>query len=179
MLSEQILKTAEQESDLHPKATLIDFYKLFFQAVFGPGHFIKNEEAAKIFLQQELASAKSFEDYLYQKITCKKTFYRVNLKVVKQKLVCQKDFLQGFLRSSRFKSEISYQDWASEWKQIESFLKKSSLKITDFEEASRQLERNFKNRKYVISHSQIYRESYFPHYRLFTEKEFIKFGLEK
>lgn len=179
MHPEQILTTARQEFELHPKANLRDYYKLFFQAIFGPGHFISNHERTLNFLQQELASATSFEDHLFQKITFVNTFYRVNLKVVKLKLVCLADFFQGFLKSSSFQASQSFSEWISLWHTIATVLKKSPLKIADFEEASQQLERNLINNDFVISHSEIYRTTYSPHYRLFTEKEFKKLGIVK
>ena len=179
MLSDQqVINLAKQEEKLHPKASLIDYYKLFFQGTFGPGHFIESEKTARNFLREELASAKSFETHLYQKIDYHTTFYRVNLVVINIKLVGLEDFFNGFLRSSKFKATISRNEWAAEWQQIESILKKSSLKISDFEEASRHLRLLIQQEKYLVSHSQIYHQNYQPHYRLFSEKEFLKLSLD-
>ncbi len=179
MLSEQVFQTAQLEHDLHPQATLIDYYKLFFQATFGPNHYIHDPDAALDSLTRELASAKSFEAHLYQKIGLQNTFYRVNLKVIHQKLICQADFFTAFLRSSKFKTSTSLDQWASQWNQIEAALKKSPFKIYDFEEASRCLEHCVTHKNYILSHSDIYRRIYQPHYRIFTEMEFKKLGIEK
>lgn len=180
MLSEKrIIHLAYQEAALHPQASLIDYYKLFFQGTFGPGHFIESEEKAKNFLQQELSSATSFEEHYYQDINFIGQFYRVNLKVIADQLVSPEDFFSAFLRSSKIDQNISFTEWIQTWQQIEAALKKSSLKIADFEEASSQLYKKFQNSRFVISHSEIYRINYYPHYRLFTEIEFKKLGLEK
>ncbi|MDO9576622.1 MAG: hypothetical protein Q7J16_01925 [Candidatus Cloacimonadales bacterium] len=179
MLSEtQIIELAKQEEQLHPKSSLIDYYKFFFQGTFGPEHFIENEAKAKNFLQQELASATSFEPHLFQKIDYRTTFYRVNLAVIKLKLVSPEDFFKGFLKSSKFQAKISNSEWATQWQQIELILKKSSLKIFNFEEASDRLNSKLEKLDFIISHSEIYRKTYQPHYRLFNQTEFNKLTLE-
>ena len=174
---EAVLNTAQAEFSLHPEATLIDYYKLFFQATFGPKHFMLDEISAKNWLKQELASAQSFEPLLFQCISYKRTFYRVNLAVILRKLVSPADFLAGFIASSLEDIPLAKNIWIEEWQQIEQILQKSPLKIEDFEEASRKLQNQLNAGDMVVSHSSVFRQTYHPHYRLFNETEFKKLGL--
>lgn len=172
-----ILKAAKDEYYLHPRANLIDYYKLFFQAAYGPGHFVPNEEQAWDFLKRELASAESFEQHHFQKIDLYRNFYRVNLKVIKAKLVSPEDFFTGFIKSVESNFEIDISRWKQEWQFIEIVLKKSPLKIQDFEEASSRLNDCLSHGNINLSHSPVYRKEYHPHYRLFSHTEFIKMKL--
>jgi hypothetical protein len=179
VLNEKIKKIILSEYELHPQATLIDYYKLFFQGSFGPGHFIESEEKARNFLQKELASATSFENHLYQDVSFLGKFYRINLAIIKYQLVSFEDFFEGFIKSSQAAPNLSYDEWLNHWQQIESILKKSSVKITDFDEASHHLSELFEQKNYLVSHSIIYRKKYNPHYRLFSERQFNKLNIEK
>lgn len=174
----RIINLAEQEAALHPQASLIDYYKLFFQGTFGPAHFIAIEAEAREFLHRELASATSFEEHYYQDVSFIGKFYRVNLKVIADQLVSPEDFFSAFLRSSKFESRITNIDWMQIWQRIEAALKKSSLKISDFEEASSRLQIAFRQNKLSFSHSRIYHQLYQPHYRLLSEEEFLKLAFE-
>ena len=179
MQNKKILNLALSEYKLHPQAALIDYYKLFFQGVFGPGHFIKSKEKARNFLQKELASATSFENHLFQDVSFHDRFYRINLAVIKYQLVSFEDFFESFIKSCQAASMLSYDEWLYHWQQIESIIKKSSVKITDFDEASHYLRKLFKQENYLVSHSTIYQKKYNPHYRIFSERQFNKLNIEK
>jgi len=60
--NEKINGLIKSEFELHPKAQLIDYYKLFFQGTFGPGHIISNKESAIKFLKNELDESPVFEE---------------------------------------------------------------------------------------------------------------------
>jgi len=174
-----ILQLAEEEFELHPKANLRDYYKLFFQGTFGPGHFVSDYLSAIDFIYKELNESTNFETDLYQKINYRQIFYRVNLLAVKMNLISFNDYYAGFLASSRFKSNISNEQWIYEWQQIEKILEASSLEIPNFEHDSNFLQRIFFENEYVISHSQDFRTTYNPHYRIFTQTEFEKLQIKE
>ena len=177
--NETILQLAEEEFELHPKANLRDFYKLFFQGTFGPGHFVSDYLSAIDFIYTETNEASNFETDLYQKINYRQVFYRVNLFVLKMNLVSFNDYYAGFLASSRFNSNISNEQWIYEWQQIEKILETSSLEILNFEFDHNFLQQLFSKNKIIISHSQDYRAAYEPHYRLFTQTEFEKLQIKE
>ena len=173
-----VLKLAQEEFDLHPQANLRDYYKLFFQGTFGPGHFISDIISAIDLIYQELNSSQGFENHFYQKINYRQTFYRVNLVVMKMKFVSLNEFYPGFLTSSKYESNISMEQWINEWQQIERILRKSSLNIQNFEKDSKNLQLLFSNNEFVISHSEQYRKTYNPHYRLFNQTEFKNLNIK-
>jgi hypothetical protein len=174
-----ILQLAEEEFELHPKANLRDYYKIFFQGTFGPGHFVSDYLSAIDFIYQELTESQNFETDLYQKINYRQVFYRVNLLVLKMKLVSFNDYNAGFLASSRFKSNLAVEQWIYEWQRIEKILSESSMEIPNFEKDTQFLQQLFAKNEIVISHSQDYRTAYEPHYRLFTQIEFEKLHITK
>ena len=178
LFEKAILKLAFEEFELHPQSTLIDYYKLFFQGTFGPGHFVSDIISAIDFIYQELNSSQNFENHFYQKINYRQTYYRVNLVVMKMNLISFNEFYPGFLISSRFKSNISMEQWVNEWQQIEGILESSSLEISNFEQDSQHLQQLFSKEDFVVSHSQQYRKAYNPHYRLFNQVEFDKLNIE-
>ena len=171
--SSKIIQQLKQEQKLHPESRLLDFYKLFFQGNFGPGHYITNLVEAKNQLYRELSSAASFEKHLYQRIEYHNIFYRVNLSILKQNYAGFEDFAMGFIRSCKTKSDLTDNQWLSEWNYIVNILAKSSLKIPDFNEDSAMLN-NILKKSILVSHSQFYRDSYGPHYRLFDQEQFEK-----
>ena len=68
MQNDKIRKLIKSEFELHPKAQLKDYYKLFFQGTFGPGHIISSRSSARKFLQNELEETSIFEERDYQNI---------------------------------------------------------------------------------------------------------------
>ena len=159
------------ELELHPKAQLIDYYKLFFQGTFGPGHIISNESSARKFLQNELEESSIFEEIDYQNISYINKFYRVNLNIINKRKISFDDFLDAFLQSTELKNEISYKEWLEEWENIEKQILLMKIPIENIKQQSSELQEIIKNEQ-LVSHSNIYRANYSPHYRLMNTKQF-------
>ncbi len=174
-----ILQLAEEEFNLHPKANLRDYYKLFFQGTFGPEHFISDYLSAIDFIYRETNESTNFETDLYQMINYRQVFYRVNLLVLKMRLISFNDYYAGFIASSRFKSNLANEQWIYEWQQIEKIMESSSLEIPKFEFDHNFLQQLFSKNEIIISHSQDFRAAYNPHYRLFTQAEFEKLQIKE
>ena len=161
----------KSEFELYPKAQLQDYYKLFFQGTFGPGHIISSKSSARKFLQNELEETSICEKRDYQNISYINEFYRVNLNVINKRRISFDDFLDAFLQSTDFKNEISYKEWVEEWENIEKQIILMKIPIENIEQQSSELLEISKNEQ-LISHSNIYRAAYSPHYRLINAKQF-------
>ncbi|MBT4575288.1 MAG: hypothetical protein HOB92_02350, partial [Candidatus Cloacimonetes bacterium] len=98
MQNEEIIKLINSEFTLHPRAQLIDYYKLFFQGTFGPGHIISDKNSVIEFLKNELDKSTIFEEKDYQKISYINDFYRVNLNVINEGMISFDDFVDAFLK---------------------------------------------------------------------------------
>ena len=173
MQNDKINRLIKSELELHPKAQLIDYYKLFFQGTFGPGHIISNESSARKFLKNELEESTTFEIIDYQDIGYINEFYRVNLNAINKGIISFDDFLDAFLKSAKIENEISYKEWLMDWENIEQQIIIMKIPIENIEKQSKELWRIIENKE-LISHSDIYRTAYSPHYRLPNAEQFQK-----
>ena len=164
------------EHKLHPKAELVDYYKLFFQGTFGPEHIIRETGSALDFLKNELAQNETYGPELYQNISFLNNFFRVNLKIVKDGSIALSDYFEGFLRSRELTKQISWNEWLNEWKKIKEIIYAKKI-IPDFSLQEKFLQIKIEQQE-PVSHSNSYKIKYHPHYRLFSEKEFLKLNLK-
>lgn len=171
MQKNQIRKILFTEYYLHPQATLIDYYKLFYQSYFGPAHFIKDKQAAFNFLKKEYAEMKDFELHLMQKIGYKNKFYRVNLALIKKGWVNPEEFFAAFYRSTLLKTEISKQRWQSIWVKIEKLIVKEINNLPDYKNHSSLIKSKLSEGQSLFSHSKVYHDLYHPHYRIICYQE--------
>ena len=172
---DKITELIKSEFELHPKAQLLDYYKLFFQGTFGPGHIISNKSSARKHLQKELEKSSIFEEHDYQNISYIHESYRVNLNIINDGKISFDDFLDAFLKSAKVEIEISDKEWIEEWKNIEKQILMMKIPIENIEEQSTKLWKIIEN-KQLVSHSSIYRTAYSPHYRLISSEQFQRLG---
>ena len=97
---EKIKKAVIEELTIHPKATLIDIYKFFFLGAFGPGHMIKDRQSAVDYLNRELQTAAKFDTLPWQAVGYEKQYYRLNLRLVKNGLICKDSLIEAFVQSA-------------------------------------------------------------------------------
>ena len=173
MQNDKIRKLIKSEFELHPKAQLIDYYKLFFQGTFGPGHIISSRSSARKFLKNELEESSVFEETDYQNISYINEFYRVNLNVINKGMISFDGFLDAFLMSAKIEKEISHKEWLVDWENIEQQILLMKIPIENIEKQSTELWEIITNEQ-LISHSNIYRKNYSPHYRLFNAEQFLR-----
>jgi len=169
--NDQINKLIKSEFSLHPKAQLIDYYKLFFQGTFGAGHFIKDRSSATEFLRTELETSNAFEKMEYQDVSYVNNIYRVNINLINEGLISFDDFLDAFLKSAEVENTISENEWIDSWRSIEQQILKSNIPIENFELQSAKLWKIILSTQNV-SHSKVYHTVYSPHYRLINIKEY-------
>jgi len=161
----EIIKIALIEFKLHPKATHSDYYKLFFQSYYGPGHSIKNTEIAYKYFLDELRDSTHFDSVLMQDIG--NSFYRVNLKLIKENYISAEDLFSSFINSQ--KQEPDFEEWFDFWHRIQKIL--VSIPEIKCKKDSEKLEVILTKNK-LISHSKIFKGNYNPHYRIIQKKYF-------
>jgi hypothetical protein len=168
--NEKVIKLINSEYELHPKSQLIDYYKLFFQGAFGPGHIILNKSDARKNLKIELEGSSIFEEQIFQDITYINNYCRVNINVINKGLITFNDFFNAFLSSIQIKHKITFTEWSENWKNIEKQIFKLKIPLANIELQSNQLWKIIKAQK-LVSHSEIYHKTYSPHYRLFSAEQ--------
>ena len=173
MQNDKIKKLLKFEFELHSKAQLIDYYKLFFQGTFGPGHLISNKNSARKFLKNELEESSIFEETDFQNINYINELYRVSINVINKGIISFDDFLDAFIKSAKLENEISYKEWLIDWENIEQQVLLMKIPIENIEKQSKEVWKIIED-KQLVSHSNIYRKTYSPHYRLFNAEQFSR-----
>jgi hypothetical protein len=159
---EDIQKIATIEYNHHPKAMLRDYYKLFFQAYWGQGHFVGDAFSARMYLKQEVSGMQELYNPIVQDISNSKCLYRVSLSVVKEQLISAPDFISAFLDNVH--NEIDWVLWKKKWDRIRLLLDKWYPDLIDAEEI-RFIDKSIEQ-QVLISHSECFRLTYNPHYRV-------------
>jgi len=158
----------------HPEATLIDYYKMFFQGTFGPAHLLSNREKAFAYLKNEVENNTEFEELLWQDVSFFNIFFRVNLKIVKENIISVEEFFHLFSDSTKLKKKISAEEWKREWGKISNLILKLKLPLKNVRQDLELLANAFRDKKYLFHHSKIYNRIYHPHYRIIGEEQFKK-----
>jgi hypothetical protein len=168
-----IVVIATQEYKNHPKANLVDFYKLFFQSHYGQGHFVSNDVTAKRSLEYELQRMNSSYHPYIQDISNRMGLYRVSLDAIKKQIITVDDFMIMFLNKKEF--HINWSAWAENWEIIKKQLLCMYPDLKDKALISH-CEQVIKNMA-MVSHSECFRLTYQPHYRVMqlSEYEILKF----
>jgi hypothetical protein len=163
-----IIVIATQEFKYHPLANLIDYYKLFFQSYYGQGHFVSNEVTAKLKLEIELQKMHSPYHPYIQDISNRRGLYRLSLDTVKKQIVSPDDFLIMFLQGKEY--NITWQNWSENWMNIQKLIVALYPALNDRHHVN--LCRELIDNKAMASHSDTYRSTYNPHYRVMQLSEF-------
>lgn len=177
------LKIAQSTLKRYPEATLIDIYKYFFQSRFGPEHLISDSLIAFNMLKDELKNEeiKSYrskpDSMLVEILYPEKKYVRVDLSLVKDKIIPLNLFFTAFLQSAEKYDSLEYEQWKNDWHQIVLQLENANIKIKNFREDKIKIENALRQNRLVFSHSQDYKQNYKPHYRIIEYKIFEKFLL--
>ena len=163
---EAVKTTIRLEIKLHPKASLPDLYKNFFQGKFGPGHLIENRKAAQEYLEYELSEAEEFDSVLIQPVGYEENFFRVNLALIKEGKLETEKLLDAFITSADLAGKPEIAEWEAEWNSIVKIIKEMNLNLPNFEKEKEKIAKNLKEGKVIGHHSKAYTENYHPHYRL-------------
>ena len=165
---EKVKNILLKEKAIFAKLQLQDCYKLLFQSVYGPGHFVKSEEHALNWLQEEIQikDASLYPSPIYE-IGYDNDYCRAYLQVILSGKVSLSAFFQAFLNSAKDQTLFNYQEWIEFWEK--STLTIGKYKILEKRELITQqaeLLALINPKNYILSHSSIYRELYKPRYRV-------------
>ncbi|MHC1780174.1 MAG: hypothetical protein AB9922_08055 [Bacteroidales bacterium] len=151
----------------YSKSRLIDLYKNFFQDKFGPGYMVTDTASAGAYLRRELGEVRGpSQVQSAEKTGWEGRYVRVDLAVIKQRIVSYRDFFDIFLQSIESATAPDIESWRTEWKEIEKIIHKLYPRLLYFEDDSKTIDSLLTAGKYVVHHSEIYTATYKPHYRL-------------
>jgi hypothetical protein len=170
---EEAIKAAVKlELQLHPKSTMADLYKNFFQGRFGPGHMISNIEDASNYLKEELRDTTESDSVLWQPVGYEQRYYRVNLSLVCNCKISFEQLLAAFTAKQDTAAHISITEWKNEWHSILEIIEKMNLNLPGFEKNKLLIEGNLDKGIIAGHHSDIFTKTYNPHYRIVPEEKF-------
>ena len=174
--AEAVGKAIDRQLQQYPKSRVKDLYKSFFQDKFGPGHLVADTTGAGAYLRRELSSYSlaSTDGEIFEPTGWEGNFVRVNLAVIKKNLVPYEVFLDVFFRSAQNISTPSLEEWREEWKAIEQIIRTKAPSLPDYEADLAEINANLAKGVYMGHHSQVYEETYAPHYRIIRTEIFEK-----
>lgn len=154
----------------YPQACMQDVYKSFYQDRFGSEHMITDTAGVYEYLAYELqiADTDRVQNPYYEEVGAYGRYVRVYLRCITEQRVPAERLADTFIRSARPTDEPK-QSWADEWAAIEQAALKAGIDCPD--EDLQQL-RKAAELKRAVRHSDRYRQSYHPHYRIVTRSIF-------
>lgn len=156
----------------YPKSQLQDIYKAFYQEHFGAEHMITDKEAARNYLDQELATMQDKRDGIYvEPIGMSGDYVRVYLIAVSHKILSSSQLLQAFIESAGDHKPPTI-SWATKWQAIVEVVDEVSPGLGSDDERAMLLQASLNNQ--AVHHSQAYNAAYHPHYRIVTREIFEK-----
>lgn len=172
---EQAVRQAtERQMQRYPKSTLKDLYKNFFQDHYGPGHLIGDTAAAGKYLRQELASYTVLSGEVAEPTGWEGNFVRVNLSVIKTNQILYPVFFDAFVRSVNGIIPLPVAEWQEQWNRIEAIIRSMNLSLPSYEADRKEIRDRLERGEYVGHHSQVFEDTYTPHYRIIRKEIFEK-----
>lgn len=164
----------------YPESRVQDIYKNFCQDNLGPGHLIPDADAARNYLNAELASFRNELDSLgytspakaYCPVGDLGNYVRVDLSVVLDSLVSEELLLHAFIRSANEGKKITQEEWAAKWRGIAEIIRKDFGTIPGAAEDLVRLDSLIEEGHYIVHHSREYNAAYHPHYRIVSKDIF-------
>lgn len=147
------------ELKLHPAGIPQDWYKLFFQAVFGPGHAIHSEQDARDYFIRELQESQQCSAWDIQHLG---RYTRVNIRLCHANKITTAQLFDAFINSVE-PPPLDAPDWQELWHCIVQRIQHlhPAAEKLDFTETCRWAET-----RQMCSHSTCFRQTYHPHYRV-------------
>ena len=162
----QIRQFVNDELKHYPEAHLTDLYKNYFQDAYGPGHLIPDTTSAGNYLSWELQQPEWTDTLLYQPLGINHDFYRINLLLVKNKVIPRDTLLLGMVESVKLARNPEIEIWKKEWGEVLQVIKKMNLRLPEMKSDERHIRKNLSMGDVVAHHSKHYEEKYNPHYRI-------------
>ncbi|MCD8178303.1 MAG: hypothetical protein LUE98_13125 [Tannerellaceae bacterium] len=170
----KVKEAVTRQMEIYPASTLKDLYKNFFQDKYGPGHLINNPESAANYLQRELGEMTESSGDLIEPTGWEGNFYRVNLSLIKEGIIPYDIFFDAFVRSVNGITPVPVDTWKEEWNRIEKVIHTRLPGLPGYEEDKKQITERLENGEYVGHHSEIFEQTYSPHYRIVGKEIFEK-----
>lgn len=167
----QIAEGVRYVAETYPAATLQDVYKTCYQDFFGSEHMLPDSASARRYIAYEMTQLENDTMLmpLYEATGWRHRYERISLQNVLDGTISEEDLLHRFLDASAKPQAADSCEWTIEWSKIESI----ALTIrSEWADSALQAELKWcADSCYAVRHSQSFRETYNPHYRIAFKKD--------
>ena len=178
--SDPVRDAIEREVRKYPETRVQDVYKSFCQDNLGPGHLIPNPDAARAYLMEELQEYQQDIDSARYDVPAERfvpvgdagNYVRVDLSVVLDSLIDVETLLNAFVRSANEGKTLSEDAWREKWVSVADIIRKNFSTIPESEHDLAAIDSLMAEGHYILHHSQIFNETYHPHYRIVAREIF-------
>ncbi len=175
-LSESLITLITYHTKMHPSLVVQDVYKILYQGTMGPKHILRNKEEAFSLLEEEFKEIdpESKKDKnLCERISIDGSVIRVNLRSYKRKSSDIKFLFDSMVTSA--KDFIPDEEKLKKlWEIFKSLVQKGKLNFS-YGEVISFYRKIITQKDSVIRHSEIYRKSEKPSYRIVLSGIFSKY----
>lgn len=166
------MSAVKAELENYPEERLIDLYKSFFQGYWGPGHLVPDSISAHNYLTRELTDAQEYDTNLWQSLGHYDRYFRLNLKFVRDGIIPEGEYLSAFIQSANNPNKPKLADWITEWNKVINVIEKNEIIINNYSEDKKAIQMMLDDGNYVVHHSDEFRKTYNPHYRVISKNYF-------
>ena len=152
------------EQSIHPLAEAVDYYKLVYQAYYGPSHMNGDIRVIQSYLLAELKSMDDHYQPMCQDIGDGQAYLRISLSWLEYGIDAESraSFLSGLIMKSMLESGIDREHWKRSWQSalplVRNYCEISSSDL----DAIQQLVSS----EQIPHHSDAFGAHYNPHYRI-------------
>ncbi|MBO6074603.1 MAG: hypothetical protein J6P74_05665 [Paludibacteraceae bacterium] len=165
---DSVRELCEYMVSTYPQATLQDVYKTCYQDFFGAEHLMQDTAAARAYLHYELNELRSERVNklgipMREPTGFRHRFERINLAMVLNGEMSEETLLQLFIDAAG-KDNALHEHWADEWAEIEAI----ALQVQPAwqNDELQALLREAAAGNHAVHHSEAFRNTYNPHYRI-------------
>lgn len=167
----KVVKALAFQLTKYPALSLIDIYKSFFQDAFGPGHLIEDEATFRTCVSNELKNMKSRGNRSAEVCGCGFQYCRIPLDVVVDGLLDEEEFMSACIASASSFTVPQVEEWKNKWEEIFTILLPLHTDIRNFNKDSLTILTSLEKGICMMSHSDLYKRLYNPHYRICTMEQ--------
>ncbi|MCD6204811.1 MAG: hypothetical protein J7L22_04025 [Candidatus Marinimicrobia bacterium] len=150
---------------MYPKMLPDDIYKLVYQGMLGPGHLGTERLRIENYLKQELSSVEPDADADLEEVISPDSLYiRINLKKMKAMGLSEEMLVNAIIRSVK-KAPHTKSEFIRTWRKLVQMVESDKIRIDkqNFSEFNTYI---IENNYPVVHHSEIYKQTYTPSYRV-------------
>ena len=164
----QVRSAVERQLQRYPASSLVDVYKSFFQDEYGPGHLLKDPDAARKQFYRELSEMTSRGRCTLEPCGLGRRFFRATMDCAADGIIDPDDFFEEFLSSASRFSLPDADVWRQRWRDILSAIKPLHCRIPDADKDAERIQDYLASGCMTMHHSRRYHQLYDPHYRIIS-----------